>query len=197
MASHYVDNKHLYACIIEYRQSVLKAREDGSERPRIPNYIGECILMIANRLSTKPNFVNYSYREEMVADGVENCICYIDNFDPLKSSNPFAYFTQIIYYAFLRRILKEKKQTYVKHKCFENNMLFHEIVEQSEFDDKDMSSSFVDLDNAQVFEFIKSFEDNLDSKKKKRKQGLEKFIEEDVTAAVEENKQIKDDEENI
>jgi hypothetical protein len=196
MATHYVDNKHLYACIIEYRQSVLKAREDGSERPRIPNYIGECILMIANRLSTKPNFVNYSYREEMVADGVENCICYIDNFDPLKSSNPFAYFTQIIYYAFLRRILKEKKQTYVKHKCFENNMLFHEIIEQSEFDEKDMSNSFVDLDNNQVFEFIKSFEDNLDSKKKKRKQGIEKFIEEDLTAVITENTQVKDDEEN-
>lgn len=187
MATHYVDNKTLYARIVEYRQSVLEAKEQDLPRPRIPNYIGECVLMIANRLATKPNFVNYSYKEEMIADGVENCICYIDNFDPLKSSNPFAYFTQIIYYAFLRRILKEKKQQYVKHKCFENNMLFHDIIEQSEFDEKDMVNSVVDLDHNNVFDFIKTFEDNLESKKKKRKKGIENFIEDGVESAIEEN----------
>ena len=180
--SHYVDNKQLYACIVEYRQKVLKAKEEGTPRPIIPNYVGECILMIANRLSTKPNFINYSYREEMVSDGVENCICYIDNFDPLKSTNPFAYFTQIIYYAFLRRILKEKKQLYIKHKSMENSMLLNQLIEQSEFDEKDLTSNYMDLENDNMFDFIKTFEDNLSAKKKKRKKGLENFIEEEVPA---------------
>lgn len=180
MATHYVDNKQLYQCIIEYRQTVLQARENDLPKPRIPNYIGECILMIANRLSTKPNFINYSYREEMISDGVENCICYIDNFDPVKSDNPFAYFTQIIYYAFLRRILKEKKQTYIKHKTLENSMLLNELFEQGEFSEQEFVPTHLDT-NDDMFDFIKTFEDNLISKKKKRaKKGVEKFIEEDI-----------------
>lgn len=183
MATHYVDNKQLYKCIVEYRESVLAAREQDLPRPRIPNYVGECILMIANRLSTKPNFINYSYREEMVSDGVENCICYIDNFDPVKSDNPFAYFTQIIYYAFLRRILKEKKQTYIKHKTLENSMLLNELFEQGEFSEQEFTPTHIDA-NDDMFDFIKTFEDNLMSKKKKRaKKGVEKFIEEDVVEA--------------
>lgn len=182
--NHYVDNKELYKCIVEYRERVLRAREDGVPRPQIPNYVGHCILMIANRLSTKPNFINYSYREEMISDGVENCICYIDNFDPLKSTNPFAYFTQIIYYAFLRRILKEKKQLYVKHKSLENSMILNELIEQSEFSDFDVSPTQVDLENENMFDFIKNFEDNLLAKKKKRKKGLEKFIDEDPEVDV-------------
>ena len=115
----------------------------------------------------------------MISDGVENCICYIDNFDPLKSTNPFAYFTQIIYYAFLRRILKEKKQLYIKHKSFENSMIMNELMEQSEFDEKDFTPSYVDLDNTNMFDFIKTFEDNLLTKKKKRKKGIENFLEEE------------------
>lgn len=180
MSTHYVDNKQLYACIVEYRQKVLEAKEKGTARPQIPNYVGECILMIANRLSTKPNFINYSYREEMISDGVENCICYIDNFDPLKSTNPFAYFTQIIYYAFLRRILKEKKQLYIKHKSLENSMFLNELIAQNEFDEHDVTPAYVDLDNENMFDFIKNFEDNLLTRKKKRKKGIENFLDEDV-----------------
>ena len=192
MSTHYVDNKQLYVCIVEYRQKVLEAKEKGTPRPQIPNYVGECILMIANRLSTKPNFINYSYREEMISDGVENCICYIDNFDPLKSTNPFAYFTQIIYYAFLRRILKEKKQLYIKHKSLENSMILNELIEQSEFDEKDITPAYVDLDNENMFDFIKTFEDNLLSKKKKRKKGIENFIEEVDEASSGEIEDIPD-----
>lgn len=201
MATHYVDNKELYKVIVEYRDAVLKAKEDGAEKPRIPNYVGECILMIANRLSTKPNFINYSYREEMISDGVENCICYIDNFDPLKSTNPFAYFTQIIYYAFLRRILKEKKQTYIKHKTLENSMLLNELYEQGEFSEQEFTPTHIDLDNDNMFDFIKNFEDNLLSKKKKRaKKGVEKFIEEDVMSPEEVDDIVEDipqDEEDL
>ncbi len=183
--NHYVDNKKLYEAIIEYKHNVLEASKNNLQKPPIPNYVGECILMIATRLSTKPNFVNYSYREEMISDGVENCICYFDNFNPAKTNNPFAYFTQIIYYAFLRRILKEKKQLYIKHKTLENSLILHTLAEQGELSDVDITPTVVDLDNDNMFDFIKSFEDNLLAKKnKKSKKGIEKFIEEseeDVT----------------
>ena len=116
---HYVDNKKFHQAMIEWKEQCKDAEESGSEPPRISNYIGECFLKIANGLSYRPNFINYTYRQEMISDGIENCLQYIHNFDPEKSKNPFAYFTQIIYYAFIRRIQKEKKQSHVKHKMIE------------------------------------------------------------------------------
>jgi DNA-directed RNA polymerase specialized sigma24 family protein len=107
---HYVDNKEFLAAISEYRERVIASKEAGEQKPRVPEYLGECMVKIANHLAYKSNFVNYTFRDEMILDGIENCITYIDNFDPEKSKNPFAYFTQITYYAFIRRIQKEKKQ---------------------------------------------------------------------------------------
>lgn len=176
MAVHYVDNKLLYSSIVEYRTGVLESKQNGTPKPKIPEYIGECVLLIANRLSTKPNFINYPFREEMVSDGIENCICYIDNFDPFKSDNPFAYFTQIIYFAFLRRIQKEKKQLYIKHKTLENSLIFNELVNQGEADDKDISASLAELTNDTMFDFIKSFEEGLDEQKAKRKSSKKKVV---------------------
>ena len=178
MTVHYVDNKRLYASIVEYRTGVLESKKNGTPKPKIPEYIGECVLLIANRLSTKPNFINYPFREEMISDGIENCICYIDNFDPYKSDNPFAYFTQIIYYAFLRRIQKEKKQLYIKHKTLENSLIFNELVIQGEAEDKDISASLADLTNDTMYDFIKSFEEGLDEQKAKRKSSKARAIEE-------------------
>jgi len=177
--NHYVDNKLMLASIVEYRNAVIESKKNSTPKPVIPRYLGECMLMIANRLSMKPNFINYSYREEMVSDGIENCICYIDNFDPDKSNNPFAYFTQIIYFAFLRRIQKEKKQLYIKHKTVENSLIMNTLVEQGEFEDGDFVPVYVDVDNESISEFIKSFEEGLDKKRVKRKKGLEKFMEDD------------------
>ena len=108
---YYVNNKEFLAAITDYREKVHAAAEAGEARPRVNNYIGSCFLKIATHLSYKPNFVNYMFREDMICDGIENCLQYIDNFNPEKSKNPFAYFTQIIYYAFLRRIQKEKEAT--------------------------------------------------------------------------------------
>lgn len=179
MATHYVDNKELYRVMVEFRENVQEAKKNKTERPQIPNYVGECILLIAKRLCTKPNFINYSYKDEMISDGIENCISYIDNFDPSKSNNPFAYFTQIIYYAFLRRILKEKKQIYIKHKTMENSMLFSEMLQQGEYEDGQFTPSMIDLDNNDMFDFIKNFEDGINAKKKKRKKGLEVFLDEE------------------
>ena len=118
---YYVNNKEFLEAITVYRNSVIAAKESGATRPRVPNYIGDCFLKIATHLSYKPNFVNYMFREDMICDGIENCLQYIDNFDPEKSKNPFAYFTQIIYYAFLRRIQKEKKQLEIKNKILERS----------------------------------------------------------------------------
>ena len=96
-----------------YRKSIDAAKEQGLERkdwPRIPHYIGKCFLDIAEHLSKRPNFSNYIYRQDMVSDAVENCVIYAANFDPAKSNNPFSYFTQVCWYAFIRRIGKEKRQ---------------------------------------------------------------------------------------
>ena len=116
---HYVNNKQLLEALIVYREKVAHAKENDLPKLRITNYLGECFLKIATHLSYKPNFVNYMFREDMISDGIENCVQYIHNFDPEKSRNPFAYFTQIIHYAFLRRIQKEKKQLDIKTKIIE------------------------------------------------------------------------------
>ena len=118
-SEHYVNNKELLQALIVYREKVAHAKENDLPKPRITNYLGECFLKIATHLSYKPNFVNYMFREDMISDGIENCVQYIHNFDPEKSKNPFAYFTQIIHYAFLRRIQKEKKQLDIKTKIIE------------------------------------------------------------------------------
>ena len=130
---YYVNNKEFLEAITIYRNSVIKAREAEDPRPRVPNYIGECFLKIATHLSYKPNFVNYMFREDMICDGIENCLQYIDNFNPEKSSNPFAYFTQIIYYAFLRRIQKEKKQMEIKNKILEKSG-YDEVMHTDTYD---------------------------------------------------------------
>ena len=118
-SEHYVNNKELLAALIDYRAEVAVNKTKDLPKPRISNYLGECFLKIATHLSYKPNFVNYMFRDDMISDGIENCVQYIHNFDPNKSRNPFAYFTQIIHYAFLRRIQKEKKQLEIKTKIIE------------------------------------------------------------------------------
>ena len=116
---HYIDNKKFCKSMVEWKEIVKEAENCGEPRPPVTDYIAESFLKIAEHLSHRPNFINYPFREDMIGDGVENCILYAHNFDPNKSSNPFSYFTQIIYYAFLRRIEKEKKQSFIKYKCLQ------------------------------------------------------------------------------
>ena len=120
-SEHYVNNKEFLAALIKYREDKEIALIQGKPKPPIPRYIGECFLKIANHLSFKPNFVNYMFKEDMISDGIENCVQYIHNFNPEKSQNPFAYFTQIIHYAFLRRIQREKRQLEIKNKILERS----------------------------------------------------------------------------
>ena len=141
---HYVDNKKFLLAMTEYRDKCKKAEEKGRKKPPVTNYIGECFLKIANHLSYRPNFINYTYRDDMISDGIENCLQYMSNFNPEKSSNPFAYFTQIIYYAFIRRIQKEKKQMQVKAKIIANAGV-ENMMDQLAGDDTHYQSQMLDF----------------------------------------------------
>jgi hypothetical protein len=185
--NHYVNNADFLKALIQYKKDCRKAKREGTTKPKIPNYVGKCLMLIAENLSHKPNFISYSFRDEMIADGVENCIMYFDNFDPKKSKNPFAYFTQIIYFAFLRRIHKEKKQLYVKYKSTEQIGVLDEY-EQFELEETGgATKQFEMYDN--ISEFIQNYEQSKLLKKKKTKKSLELLIDEDelpVEAIIEE-----------
>ena len=122
---HYVNNKEFLTAMIDYKKAIELAEKKKQERPPVTDYIGSCFLKIANHLSYRPNFINYTFRDDMISDGIENCLQYLDNFNPKTSNNPFAYFTQIIYYAFVRRIQKEKKQITIKQR----------MIQESNYDD--------------------------------------------------------------
>lgn len=176
----YVNNVQFYQAMVDYKNACRDAENSGDELPRIPNYIGECIYEIATRLSYKPNFINYSYRDDMISDGIENAIMCIQNFDPDKSTNPFAYFTQVIYFAFIRRIQKEKKQLYVKHKVVENSVITGTAVNSSDHSDTG-DAAYIDLNNDYINNFVENYEASMEKKKRMKetkKEGLENFYEE-------------------
>ena len=162
----------MYA-IVQYKKDVKDAEENGDPKPRISNYLGSCFLKIATHLSYKPNFINYTYRDEMISDGIENCLQYVKNFNPEKSKNPFAYFTQIIYYAFLRRIAKEKKQSHIKNKMIEREA--YDAYTTMEGD-----TNIYHVDGIDLASFLPE-EDVYKPKKKEssKKKGLEVFMEKD------------------
>ena len=173
---HYVDNKKFLEEMKKYHKKVQSARKRNRKDPPITNYIGECFLKIANHLSYRPNFINYTYKEDMISDGIENCLQYVANFDPEKSNNPFAYFTQIIYYAFIRRIQKEKKQTTIKQKLIMKGGL-DEIVRQ-ESDNTDYQNQYSEFlkKNMIYEEEPKEKEDKPAKRKKKEPKKLEYFM---------------------
>jgi len=169
---HYVDNEKFLIVMRDYRENYLKSKDDETTPPPIPDYAGECFLKIAERLSHRPNFINYAFREEMVSDGIENCVMYASNFNPEKSTNPFAYFTQIIYYAFLRRIEKEKKQLYIKYKTMDEFSSLEENSDMVAMSAKESASvtsgaSPMTADKrASIYDFIHAFEEKKKAKKK-------------------------------
>ena len=142
-SEHYVNNKEFLAAMVEYKKLVDKAKKTGKKNPRVPDYVGECFLKIANHLSYRPNFINYTFRDDMISDGIENCLQYMYNFNPDKSKNPFAYFTQIIYYAFIRRIQKEKKQSLIKNKLI-SNVGVEQMMDQMVGDETQYQSQMLD-----------------------------------------------------
>lgn len=167
----YVDNKKFLEAMVQFKDQVQLAEKNDEPRPQVPFYIAECIMKIATHLSYKPNFMNYSFRDEMVSDGIENSLQYIDNFNPEKSQNPFAYFTQIIYFAFLRRIQKEKKYLYTKYKASENANIFGETTDRQAHDtgqNYNDGIKYNEWTEEYMAEFIENFEENKRKKKKKK-----------------------------
>jgi hypothetical protein len=172
--NHYIDNEEFCSLLVSHKEKYTKAKEDGTELPKLPDKVGEAFIKIATKLGTRPNFSGYSYIDEMIGDAIENCIMAANNFDSEKSKNPFSYFTQITWYAFLRRMAKEKKQTYVKYKCLENAVVYDTLYHQSVGKDHhDVFANF-DLDNDKMAAVIEFIERPL-KKKDKPKTGVEKF----------------------
>ena len=176
-SEHYVDNKQFLQAMIEYKKSCVLAESKNELKPPVSNYIGECFLKIANHLSYRPNFINYTYKEEMISDGIENCLQYVSNFNPDKSNNPFAYFTQIIYYAFIRRIQKEKKQQTIKRKLILKSGF--DVETATNIDDKAYQDAYIEY----LAKNMLVTEDDVDKpkekkvkKKKKTKTLLEFFM---------------------
>ena len=170
---HYVDNSKFLEAMREYKILCEDAKKNDKENPLVTNYIGGCFLKIANHLSYRPNFINYTYRDDMISDGIENCLQYLDNFDPEKSKNPFAYFTQIIYYAFIRRIQKEKKQVEIKQK----------LLHDSNFDDLALQPQDDTAYTNQFTEFLRNNQtvdekpvEKKDKKRRNLKGKLDKFL---------------------
>ena len=172
---HYVNNKEFLAAMVEYTKNVNRAKRNKQPKPPVTDYIGSCFLKIANHLSYRPNFINYTFRDDMISDGIENCLQYLDNFNPRKSNNPFAYFTQIIYYAFIRRIQKEKKQVTIKNR----------LITESNYDDMTLQPGEDREFKNQFTEFLKKnmsvdeqqkIADDLAKKKKKRKKKIKSSL---------------------
>jgi len=183
---HYVSNKDFLAAMIEYKKICKLAKKEGTIKPPVTDYIGTCFLKIANHLSYRPNFINYTFRDDMISDGIENCLQYLDNFDPDKSNNPFAYFTQIIYYAFIRRIQKEKKQVTIKHKMLLDSNFDDMALQPGE--DREFHNQFTEflkknlpveepkIESLTTYREIKKEQEKLKKKKKTKKGKLDYFI---------------------
>lgn len=177
VVNHYIDKKKFHVEMTKYRIAAIEAEKNGTEKPKINNYLGNCFYMLCEKLSYRPNFANYSFREEMVGDGIENCLAAVDNFDPNETKqNPFGYFSLIAWRAFVRRIQKEKKQTYIKHKAFHNSGLFDGLHDSGEWSG---SLSSDPLNNEVSNRIIENFESKMVKKPSTKVTGVEKFLGDD------------------
>jgi len=178
-SNHYIDNKQFLAAMKQWKEIVIIAEQQGDERPPVSEYIGKCFVDIATNLAFRPNFINYPFRDEMIGDGIENCLMYAHNFNPEKSSNPFSYFTQIIYYAFLRRIQKEKKQNYIKYKMMEIADIDGSIKDNLKVFNPDSPNPFADMLRLNTSDIEKFEPKKKVNKKKSSKNNLDDFLDSD------------------
>ena len=165
---HYINNHDFLDALIAYRRDSVMAKRRKQIMPRIPEFIGECFLKIATHLSYKPNFVNYTFREDMISDGIENCLVYMHNFNPKKSKNPFGYFTSVIFYAFVRRIQRERKHTYLRYKLIEQAVISGDTqTTHAGGGQYHVDSAMLAFDN--VREFIQRFDDYTSRRRARRR----------------------------
>lgn len=170
---HYVSNVEFFKEMIQFKADCAAAEAIDEPIPRIPECLGKKILAIATRLAYNPNFIRFpSIRDEMIGDAIENCIMYIRNFNEEKSKNPFAYFTQITFYAYIRRIQKEKKQFLTKAKYVQSIGIDPDI-NMAELQDHNLGDDY----NNTYVDYLKAFYDvdlaaeeakTKDKKKKKK-----------------------------
>lgn len=170
----YVDNDKFYDALVEYKAQCDQALADEKEKPIVPRYIGECLLLIAKNLAKRYNFNGYSWREEMVGDAILDALLYLDKFDTVKYKKPFAYFTQNMFNAFVRRIEKEKKQSAIK-----GAMVREMPMEAFDLQGQDLDAGFMDSQQAYI-SMYSSFSDEYPRRKKKivekEKTAMEKFM---------------------
>lgn len=189
--ANYINNEDFLNALLEYKNKSTIAKNNNESTPKVPNYIGECFLKIAENLTNHRYFIGYtqSFKDEMISDAVLNCLSYFRNFDVEKSKNPFSYFTQITYYAFRRRIIKEKKMLYIKYKATQQFGILDEgdLLE----DENGNYKQFELYDN--INEFIQTFEESVKKKKTKAKNNLDKFYENEILTLNE----FEDDSESL
>ena len=183
---HYVNNAEFSQAVVDYVQTVREAKKQKTTLPIVPDYIASCFLRIAEGLSHKSNFIRYTYREEMVMDAVENCLKAIENYNLEAATrtgkpNAFAYFTQISWFAFLRRIAKEKKQQDVKFKYMEQSGI-DAFMDGSENNDvaKTVSTHFVDTLRTRI-DKVRSHDTQVKEFSKANKQKRKKNVDSDLT----------------
>jgi hypothetical protein len=160
-STHYISNEDFLKEMISWKKAVQEAKDCDESTPPVTSYIAQCFLEIALNLAKKPNFVNYPFKEDMIGDAVENCLLYCGNFDPEKSQNPFSYFTQITYFAFLRRIQKEKKQKEIKYKYLKS-LDTHGNLSQY------LKQMGISEEEAEVYETLTTTEEDTKTVKKKK-----------------------------
>jgi len=175
----YINNPDLLAEIIKYQDKCRVAAEQGKPKPQQSDYLGMAFMKIAENFSNNYQYRNYAFRDEMIGDAIMFCVKSVDGFNPEKSSNPFSFFTTAIYFAFLQKIQKEKKQLYIKYKNLESTGLFDIIEEHGETEMVEANFSLQSADTRQ--NFIKEFEESMQKKKDKLKErkDLSDIIDED------------------
>lgn len=181
MKPYYVDKKKFYEAIVKYKQDCAIALAEGKPKPRIPEYCGDCLVKIATGLSYHLSFINYSFRQEMISDAIENTVLYFDNFNSEKYTNPFGYFTEISKWAFIRRIAKEEKIRYTTYKYFDATMMGTELADLLVDEHNNLAHEPM-YDNIQ--DFIARYEEKDRIKREKKKEalaskGLLRFLDEE------------------
>lgn len=168
-SAHYVNNKEMLNAFIEYHAKYQKAKEEGLPPPKLPDYIGRCFMKIAERFSHHASFVNYPYRDEMIADAIENCVMYAHDFDPSRGTNPFAYFTQVTWNAFIRRINKENKNKYITYKSHQMQSLYSGLSEGGHAGMTSEEGSSTTHPPQDLYDNITSYIDDYESKQKQKR----------------------------
>jgi len=170
---HYINNKELYQALVDYQEE----KRGATDFVPVPEYVGKAILLITQKLASRGNFSNYSYKDEMISDAIENSLAAVDNFNPDKYDNPFGYFSRISWFAFIRRIDREKRQNYLKFKNYRKCMAEEELINigMGYYQPPTLTDEVTD-------QVITDYEENLKNRKeekKRRERGIEKFVKDD------------------